>query len=153
MGLSEQQEMDLTRGQSIARGVCRCLESLGFASLTEFVPARGLRVDIMALGPKGEVWIIECKSGRSDFLSDQKWHGYLPWCDRFFWAVDRDFPQDILPSDTGLFLADPYGGELIHMPQATPLAAARRKSLTCLFARQAALRLARLRDPGAGQGL
>ena len=152
MGLSEHQDGELTHGQSIARGVCRCLDSMGFASLTEFVPARGLRVDVMALGPKGEIWIVECKSSRSDFQSDQKWHGYLPWCDRFFWAVDRDFPQHILPVQSGLFLADPYGGELIAMPQATPLAAMRRKSLTRLFARQAAMRLARLRDPGAGQG-
>ncbi len=138
---------EIPSGQLLARGVCRCLEGFGFASLTELAPARGLRVDVMALGPKGEIWIIECKSGRSDYLSDHKWEGYLPWCDRFFWAVDTGFPKEILPANSGLLIADPYGAELIRMPQEIPLAAARRKTLTRLFARQAATRLSRLRDP------
>ena len=42
----------LQPGQLIARGVARYLRSLGYVSLKEFVPTRGLRVDIMALGPK-----------------------------------------------------------------------------------------------------
>ena len=29
----------------------------------------------------------------TDFVSDLKWGGYLDWCDRFFWAVDADFPD------------------------------------------------------------
>ena len=56
-------------GQKIARGVARHLARLNFASLEEFVPHRGLRVDLMAIGPESEIWIIECKSGRADFLS------------------------------------------------------------------------------------
>ena len=47
----------------------------------------------MALGPKGEIWVIECKSSRVDFTSDAKWQGYLDWCDRYFWAVDEEFPD------------------------------------------------------------
>lgn len=134
-------------GVALARGVCRCLTDLGFAPLTEVVPMRGLRVDVMALGPKGEIWVIECKSSRADYLSDQKWQGYLPWCDQFFWAVGPDFPQELLPEGTGLFLADPYGAELMRMGPADALPAARRKALVQLFARQAALRLGRLMDP------
>ena len=42
-------------GQILARGVCRFLsDALDFACLEEFVPERGKRVDVMALGPKGE---------------------------------------------------------------------------------------------------
>ena len=52
------------------------------------MPTRGLRVDVFALGPKGEFWVIECKSSRADFIADGKWQGYLEWCDRYFWAVD-----------------------------------------------------------------
>ena len=40
-------------GQRIARGVSRHLARLNFASIEEFVPNRGLRVDIIAIGPKG----------------------------------------------------------------------------------------------------
>ena len=62
----------LTPGQKLARGAARHLNSLGYASIEEFVPSRGLRVDIMALGPKGELWIVECKSSREDFTGDDK---------------------------------------------------------------------------------
>lgn len=133
----------------MARGVCRYLTSLGFAPLTEFVPARGLRVDVIALGPRGEIWVVECKSSRADFQSDHKWQGYLDWCDRFFWAVDPEFPQHLLPEDTGLILGDGFGAEILRMPDATSLAPARRKALVQGFARQAALRLARMTDPYA----
>ena len=101
----------LQPGQLIARGVTRQLAALGFASVEELVPTRGLRVDVMALGPKGEIWIVECKSSRADFMSDSKWDGYLEWADRFFWAVDADFDVDLLPEDTGLFIGDSYGAE------------------------------------------
>ncbi len=139
---------DLTPGQRLARGVCRHLLQHGFATVEELVPAPGLRVDVMALGPKGEVWIVECKSGRADFTSDRKWQNYLEWSDRFFWAVEADFPVDLLPPDTGLILADGYGGEIVRMAPETPLAGARRKVTVQKFARHAAMRLQAARDPG-----
>lgn len=139
----------LLPGQILQRGVSRHLLSLGFASVEELVPTPGLRVDVMGLGPKGEIWVIECKSCRADFRGDRKWQGYLDWCDRFFWAVDCDFPQDLLPPDTGLMLADGYDAAILRMAPETPLAPARRKVLTQKFARHAALRLQGLRDPGA----
>ncbi|WP_282077712.1 MmcB family DNA repair protein [Epibacterium ulvae] len=141
----------LQPGQLLARGVSRCLFSLGFATLKEFTPTRELRVDVMALGPKGQLWVIECKSCRADFTGDQKWQGYLEWCDRFFWAVDLDFPTEILPADTGLLLADAYGGEIVTMAPEAKLAPARRKKLTQKFATDAALRLARLEDEQIGR--
>ena len=142
--------MPVMPGQRLARGVCRALRSLDFVTVEELVPTPGLRVDVMALGPKGEVWVIECKSGRADYAADRKWQGYLEWCDRFFWAVDAQFPVDLLPGDTGLILADAYDAEIMRMPAAAPLAPARRKVVVQKFARHAALRLQGLRDPGAG---
>lgn len=136
-------------GEALARGAARCLIGLGFAPVLEIVPSRGLRVDVMALGPKGEIWVVECKSSRADFQSDMKWHNYLPWCDRFFWAVTPCFPSDVLPDDTGLMLSDGYGAEILRMGSEHPVAPARRKGLTRAFARQAALRLTLLRDPMA----
>ena len=139
-------------GQRLARGVCRHLRALDFVTVEEFVPAPGLRVDVLALGPKGEVWVVECKSGRADFQSDRKWQGYLDWCDRFFWAVDPEFPTELLPEGTGLILADAWDAEILRMGPETALAPARRKVMVQKFARHAALRLQALRDPGAGLG-
>lgn len=142
---------DLTPGQRLARGVSRHMTALGFATVEEFIPARGLRVDVMALGPKGELWVIECKSSRADFQSDSKWQGYLEWCDRYFWAVDVDFPTDLLPEGTGLILADAYDGEVVRMAPEQKLPPARRKKMIQKFAMDAARRLQRLRDPRPGR--
>jgi hypothetical protein len=139
---------DLMPGQLLARGVCRHLRQLGFVTVEELVPSSGLRVDVMALGPKSEIWIIECKSSRADFTSDQKWQRYLEWGDRFFWAVDADFPTELLPDDSGLILADAYDAEILRMGAQSILAGARRKVVLQKFARHAAIRLQNLRDPG-----
>lgn len=141
---------NLQPGQLLARGVARHLSSHGIVSIEEFVPQRGLRVDVMGLGPKGEIWVIECKSSRTDFQSDKKWTGYLDWCDRYFWAVDCDFPTDLLPKESGLIIADSYDAEIIRMAPEHKLAAARRKALIQKFATHAARRLHGYRDPGAG---
>ncbi|MDD9724745.1 MmcB family DNA repair protein [Roseovarius sp. SK2] len=135
-------------GQLLARGVCRHLLGYDFATVEEFSPERGKRVDVMALGPKGEIWVVECKSSRADFTSDLKWDGYLEWCDRYFWAVDEAFPTDLLPEGTGLIIADAYDAQIIRMAPEHKLAGARRTALTRRFARQAALRLQGARDPG-----
>jgi hypothetical protein len=140
--------LDMLPGQRLARGVARHLRSLGFVSVEEFVPTRGLRVDVMGLGPKGEIWVVECKSSRADFQTDSKWQGYLEWCDRYFWAVDTEFPTELLPEGTGLIIADPYDAEVIRMPVQDKLAAARRKVLVQKFAVHAARRLHAFRDPG-----
>lgn len=141
----------LMPGQLLARGVCRHLRAHDFVCVEELVPARGLRVDVMALGPKGEIWVVECKSSRADFQSDHKWQGYLEWCDRFFWAVDGEFPTELLPEDTGLIIGDAYDAEIIRIGPEAKLAAARRKVMVQKFARHAALRLQSYRDPGVAK--
>ena len=138
----------LRPGQILARGVCRHLLDLDFVTVEELTPTPGLRVDVMAMGPKGEFWVVECKSSRTDFVSDRKWQGYLEWCDRYFWAVDSDFPVDLLPDGTGLIVADGYDAEILRMPAETRLAPARRKVMVQKFARHAALRWHAARDPG-----
>ena len=138
----------LKPGQLLARGVCRHLASHNFVTVEELIPTSGLRVDVMALGPKGEVWIIECKSSRVDFQTDCKWQGYLEWCDRYFWAVDEEFPTDLLPDATGLLIADAYDAEILRLGPETKLAPARRKVMIQRFARHAATRWHSARDPG-----
>lgn len=150
--LARQPENDFRPGQLLARGVCRHLLSHDFVTVEELIPAPGLRVDVMALGPKGDVWIVECKSGRADFASDRKWHGYLEWCDRYFWAVDENFPTELLPEGTGLIIADAWDAEIVRMAPEEKLAPARRKVLVQKFARHAALRWHAARDPGISGG-
>ena len=141
-------DLQMKPGQLLARGVCRHLTSYDFVSVEELIPTSGLRVDVMGLGPRGEIWIVECKSSRADFASDSKWQGYLEWCDRYFWAVDDDFPTELLPDETGLMIADAYDAEIIRMGPENRLAPARRKVIVQKFARHAALRWQAARDPG-----
>ena len=150
MSVTDPDLASLMPGQRLARGVCRHLRSHDFMTIEEFTPERGKRVDVMALGPKGEIWVIECKSSRADFTSDSKWDGYLEWCDRYFWAVDDGFPTEMLPPETGLIIADAFDAEILRYGPETKLAAARRKALTLRVARLAAMRLQGMRDPMAG---
>lgn len=136
-------------GQRLARGVARMLVGMGHAPLCEFVPAGGLRVDVISVAPSGEIWVIECKSCRADFAADRKWQGYLDWCDRFFWATDCDFPTELLPDGSGLIVADAYGAEMTRMAPEDRLAPARRARILRDIARVAACRLIRSTDPDA----
>lgn len=144
------QALSLQPGQLLARGVCRHLITYDFVCVEELTPVKGRRVDVMALGPKGEIWVVECKSSRADFQTDQKWTDYLDWCDRYFWAVDQDFPVELLPDDTGLMLADAHDAEIVRMGPEDKLHPSRRKVVTQKFARHAARRAHLARDPGAG---
>ncbi len=134
-------------GITLARGVCRMLTQRDFASLTEFSTRDGLRMDVLALGKKGEIWCVEVKSSRADYLSDRKWEGYLGWCDRFFFAVPESFPDELLPFEHGLIRADAYGADILRWGPEERLAAARRKAMTLQFARNAAQRVQVFTDP------
>ena len=131
----------------IARGVTRHFSQIGLSSLSEFSPARGLRVDIITLGMANEIWIVECKSCQSDFKSDKKWQNYLDWCDRYFWAVEANFPIDILPPDTGLIIADAYDASILREAPLKKLSVARRKKIIKSIAKSACNRLLTHTDP------
>lgn len=124
----------------VTRGVLRLLINLGYAPLPEVTLPNGRRADVMGIGPKGDVVIVEVKSSVEDFRIDRKWAEYAPYCDRFYFAVAPEFPRSVLPGDTGLIIADGFGGAVIKESAAGPMAAARRKALTLAFARLAAMR-------------
>ena len=136
------------------RGVQRLLWAAGFVSISEAPLSNGRRADVLALGPgKGEIVIVEIKSSRADFLSDGKWREYRPFCDRFYFAIPPSLDPALFPASEGLIAADGWGGEFLREASARPLAAARRKAVTLLFARLAAQRLHHYHDPDAGRGL
>jgi len=127
---------------AVTRGAARLLTALGYAPLAEVTLPNGRRADLMALGRRGEILIVEVKSGPEDFRTDQKWQEYRPYCDAFAFAVAPEFPREILPEEPGLIVADGFGGAVLREAGAIPLAGARRKALTLAFARLAALRAA-----------
>lgn len=125
---------------AVTRGAGRLMVDLGYAPLLEVTLPNGRRADIMALGPRGEIAIAEVKSGPLDFLTDQKWSEYRPYCDAFYFAVAPEFPQAILPDEPGVIVADGFGGAVVREAPLSPLAGARRKALIIAFGRLAALR-------------
>ena len=125
----------------VTRGAARLMMAMGYAPLLEVGLPNGRRADVMALGPRGEIVICEVKSGLEDYRTDRKWGEYLPFCDAFYFAVAPEFPQEILPEEPGLIVADAFGGAVIRPPPHTPLAGARRKALTIAFGRLAAGRI------------
>jgi hypothetical protein len=127
---------------AVTRGAARLLTALGYAPLAEVTLPNGRRADLMALGPRGQIFIVEVKSGLEDFRTDRKWHEYQPYCDAFAFAVGPEFPREILPDEPGLIVADGFGGAVLREAPAAPLAGARRKALTLAFARLAAMRAA-----------
>ena len=139
-----------TPGARLARGVCRWLIDAGAAPVTEFSPAPGLRVDVIALGPDGAITIVECKASVADFRADAKWTGYLDWCDALHFAVGPDFPLELLPDDHGVLVADAFGADSLRPAAPRPLSPSRRRALTLRLARASALRLRRLLDPADG---
>ncbi len=135
---------------SIMRGTQRLMRSLGFSSVTELPLVNGRRADIVCLANDGSIHIIEVKSGAADFRADHKWQDYLDYCDRFYFAVDANMPEGIIPESAGLIVADSYAACILREAPVTKANGARRRATLLAFARCAADRLHNLADPGAG---
>ncbi len=131
---------------AITRGTCRLLSEMGFVPLTEFKLANSRRADVAALDKRGEFILVEVKSSAADFRADRKWREYLPFCDRFYFAVGEDFPRPLLPADTGLIIADRFGATILRPAVAAPMNGNRRRHQILRFARKAAARLAASSD-------
>ncbi len=130
----------------ITRGVTRLLTSMGFAPLTEFKLINNRRVDIAALDPKGRFAVVEVKSSLADFRADDKWHEYLDFCDFFYFAVDTEFPRDVLPDEHGLIIADAFEAAIVRPAAEVSINGNRRRTQTLRFARTGAARLSGMRD-------
>jgi hypothetical protein len=134
---------------AIQRGAGRLLLSAGFASISELSLANGRRADLMAINAKSEIWIIEIKSSPADYFADHKWHDYMEYCDRFYFAIPTDMDPDLIDETAGLMIADAWGAEIVREASEEKLPGARRKAVTLLLARTASLRLQSTLDPNA----
>jgi hypothetical protein len=137
----------------IRRAAARLCLRFGWSPLHEVRLANGRRADILALQPGGGFACIEVKSGLRDYLADAKWMEYQPFCDQFFFAVDADFPRNILPPETGLIVCADREADMLREPLCVRLPAPRRRALLERFAWLAAGRLAALEDPMGVAGL
>ncbi len=143
--LDDGRQSDAAR--EIARGTVRLLALYGLRAIPEVALPNGRRADLLAVGEKGDLIIVEVKSSVEDFRADQKWPDYREYCDRLYFAVSPSFPLDLLPDQVGILVADRWGGEMMREAPDHPLASARRKALLLRFARVAAGRLMTLADP------
>jgi hypothetical protein len=135
------------RTAAIRRATALLCLRLGWAPVHEMGLPNGRRADIMALRPDGGFVCIEIKSGPRDFLTDAKWPEYRAYCDALYFAVDADFPQMLLPEETGLVVTWELSAEMLRDAPVHPLAPSRRRALLLQFAHLAAGRLAQLSDP------
>lgn len=75
-----------------------------------------LRLDAWAMKrswSKPCVWGYEIKISRRDFVQDDKWPGYLPYCNQFYFVAPQNIIQpDELPAEVGLLVASKNGSRL-----------------------------------------
>jgi hypothetical protein len=126
----------------VARGVSRLLIQEGFSPILEFTLANGRRLDVAAIGADGTLAGVEIKVAIPDLKCDLKWPEYLEFCELFYFAIPPEFPDELVPSGTGLIVADRYGGAIVRPSPIAQLHASRRKAVTLRFAKVAAERLA-----------
>lgn len=134
----------------VARGVSRLLIQEGFSPILEFTLANGRRLDVAALGPDGTVLGVEIKVAMPDLKGDAKWPEYLEFCELFYFAIPPDFPDELVPPETGLIVADRYGGAIVRPSPIAQIHASRRKAVTLSFAKVAAERLSRVIELAGG---
>lgn len=135
------------RAASIRRATALLCVRLGWSPVHEVPLPNNRRADIMALRGDGGFACIEVKSGLRDFQTDAKWPEYRHYADALYFAVDADFPHELLPEDAGLIVACGREAEVVREAPAHPLASARRRALLHRFAVLAARRLASRDDP------
>lgn len=133
----------------VQRGVMRMMRhQLDLCCYAEVPLANGRRADLLGVGRRGELWIVEIKSSLEDFRVDQKWPEYKDFCDRFFFAKPPELDAAIFPESEGLIVADGHGAEMIRPADEDTLPAARRKAMMLKLARMGADRVHALMDPG-----
>lgn len=133
----------------VQRGVMRFLQQQhNFSCLAEVPLANGRRCDVLGVGRRGEIWIIEIKSSLVDFRVDNKWPEYKDFCDQFFFAKPPELDGEIFPTSEGLIVADGHGGDILRPAIELKLPAARRKAMMLKLARLGASRIHALMDPG-----
>src|SRR5690606_14915466 len=120
----------------VQRGVMRFLRSVH--DMTCFAEVRltnGRRADVIALGGKGAIWIVEIKSSLIDYRFDANWPSHKDFCDRVFCCKPPELDPEVLPAEEGLMVADGHWGDILRHAPHEPLPGARRKAMLLKLAR------------------
>jgi len=134
----------------VQRGVMRFLRVVhDMACYAEVPLVNGRRADVLAVGAKGEIWIVEIKSSLIDYRVDAKWPHYKDFCDRFFFCKPPELDAEIFPHAEGLMVADGHDGAILRHAPLDSLAGARRKAMMLKLARLGADRVHVLMDPNS----
>lgn len=76
-----------------------------------------LRADFLALNTKREIIIVEVKSCVQDFRTDKKWHKYLPYCNKLYFALPFDVWEKLkseIPKGIGVMVTNDYGMTIVQ---------------------------------------
>jgi len=117
--------------ERISRAVMRHFYEYGESVLAEFTLKSGRRADVICLSKDDQITIIEVKSSKEDFLSDQKWPEYMAWADKFYFAVSDEFDLSLLKEhhQCGIIVTDGLAVHIERAPVYEKLAPQRRKHL------------------------
>jgi len=133
----------------VQRGAMRLMRGqFDLCCFAEVPLKNGRRADLLGVGPRGEIWIVEIKSSFEDFRVDRKWPEYRDFCDRFYFAKPPELDAAIFPETEGLIVADGHGADVMRHAADDPLPAARRKAMMLRLTRMGADRIHALMDPG-----
>lgn len=80
-------ERDLLRHADLQTRALKWLYMQGGVACSEVTLPNKKRADVVGYLPSGEVVIIEVKVSYQDYKRDEKWQEYLPYCDRFYFAM------------------------------------------------------------------
>jgi hypothetical protein len=87
---------------------------------------------------------VEIKVSIPDLKADAKWPDYLDFCELFYVAIPPGFPDELVPAQTVLIVADRHEGAIIRPSPRRGLHPSRPKAVSLRFARVPAQRLAAL---------
>ena len=76
-----------------------------------------LRADFLALNTKREIIIVEVKSCVQDFRTDKKWHKYLPYCNKLYFALTPKVWEKLkteIPKGIGVMTTNDYGVTVVQ---------------------------------------
>lgn len=102
-----------THGKLQSLGL-RWLYNRGFVAVTE-LEIDGMRFDVVGHSEEGKICIIEAKASIEDFRRDKKWQEYLPFCDVFYFAVERNFYlEELYDTGAGILIAEKRSLNLVQ---------------------------------------
>jgi hypothetical protein len=78
---------DLRTHGELQQKAMRWLYDQGYAVVPELVLNSGRRVDVIGFDKDNRIVIIEVKASRNDLFGDDKWTGYLDFCDELYFCM------------------------------------------------------------------